>query len=197
MVKRLRTRLRAGAADQRAFSLIETMFTVVLLSVVLGAILSLSNAAQRVVPREEALAYSLRDAQVSLDKMTRQLRQAQAVTSATATSMDVNVPVRGVPGTVRRILFDCNEPHPTVAGLKQCISRTYVGATIGPKVTVIPRVTSASFTYSPAGATPPANPPKFAQLTLRVPASGERTKDGYTHAVFLDDGFYMRNLDNG
>lgn len=196
MVNGLRSRLRAGVADQRAFTLIETLFTAVMLTIVIGAILSLSDAAQKVVPREEALAFTVRDAKVALDAMTRQLRQAQAVTSASATSMDVSVPVRGAPGTVRRILFDCNEPHPTTAGLKQCISRTYAGAVIGPKVTLIPRVTSATFTYTPATATPPANPPKFAQLTLKVPASGERN-DGYSHSVFLDDGFYMRNLDNG
>ncbi len=196
MVTRLRATLRSGAADQRAFTLIETMLTAVMLTIILGAIISLSDAAQKVVPREEALAFTVRDAQVALDAMTRQLRQAQAVTAATATSMDVSVPVRGAPGTVRRILFDCNEPHPTTAGLKMCITRTYTGAVAGPKVTVIPRVTSATFTYTPAGATPPSNPPTFAQLTLKIPASGER-KDGYAHTVFLDDGFYMRNLDNG
>src|SRR5680860_1357553 len=106
-----------------------------------------------------------------------------------ATGMDVSVRIRGVD---RRVVFDCNEPHPSVAGLKQCVRYLITGGVPGPKITIVPRVSSAAFTYEPVGVTPP----KFVRLTLKVPATGERT-DGYTHKVFLDDGFYMRNLDNG
>ena len=50
---------------------------------------------------------------------------------------------------------------------------------------------TASFTYEPNSVSP-----TYVRLTLKVPAAGER-KDGYAHDIFLDDGFYMRNLDNG
>ena len=180
---------RLRAADQDGFTLIETMYTAVLLVVVLGASLSLTEGAQRVVPKDEERALTLHDSQVALSGMTEELRQAYTLNSTTATGMDVSVRIRGVN---RRVVFDCNEPHPSVAGLKQCVRYLITGGVPGPKSTIVPRVSSAAFTYEPVGVTPP----KFVRLTLKVPAAGERT-DGYTHKVFLDDGFYMRNLDNG
>ena len=125
MVTRLRARLRAGAADQRAFTLIETMFTAVILVVVLGGIMAASDAAERAVPKDEALAFSLRESQVALDRMTRELRQAHSLNSITATKMDANVRLRGVTSgagtTFRRVVFDCDVAAVGAPTLKRCV----------------------------------------------------------------------------
>jgi len=196
MVNRLRARLLPGVADQRGFSLIETMFAAVILIVVLGAILTASEAAQRVVPKDEALAFTLRDSQVALDRMTRELRQAYSINSNTATKMDANVRLRGVTGstgtTFRRVVYDCSIAVAGSPGIEQCVRyEVSTGGVAGPQETVVPRVRTASFSYEPSSAAP-----KYVRATLNVPATGER-KQGYAHDVFLDAGFYMRNLDNG
>jgi len=161
-----------------------------LLTIVLGAIFALADFAQRSVPRDEALAFSIRDAQVALDRATRELRQAYVFSaSPTAIRMDVRVPVMGSTGSSRRVVFDCNQAHPKISALRQC-ARWVVSGTgsYGPKAVVIPDVVNAKFTYEPPTS------PRYARLTVNVPAAGDRVK-GYAHSVFLDDGFYMRNLD--
>lgn len=186
MGSRIRAELRRRAHEQRGVSLIEVMITAALLSLILTAILSLSENAQRLIPKQEALAFTLRDSEVALDRMTRELRHAYALNSATATGMDVSVRIRGVN---RRVAFDCNQPHQSVSGLKRCVRRVYSGATPGPMETVIPKVESATFTYEPPGIIPP----RFVRINLKVPAAGDRA-DGHPFDISLDTGIYLRNL---
>ena len=163
--------------------------TISLLTVVLTAILSLSETSQRLYPKDEQWAASLRESQVGLHAITRELRQAYVLNSYTASSIDAQLRVNG---TNRRVVFDCNSAHPSVPGLKQCIRYEVTGTGPGPSRVMVPQVSQATFTYEPAA---PA-PPKFVRAKLRVPAKGALAK-GHSHSIVLDDGVYMRNLDNG
>lgn len=174
--------------EQRGFTLVEGLVTASLMTVILAAVLSLGETSQKLAPRDEERAFTLRDAQVGLSGMTRELRQSYTLNSYTATSMDVLVRTGGAS---RRVVYDCNQTHPTQPTMKRCSRWEIVGGNPTTKVPVVPLVSAASFTYEPAGTTPPW----YVRMKLDIPAKGDRS-NGYKHKVVLDDGFYMRNLDD-
>lgn len=181
--------LRRLRSETSGFTLVEMMVTAAMLSVILSAILSLTATSEKLAPRDQEWAFTLRDSQVALHGMTRELRHTYQLNSATSTSIDATVQANG---SAKRVVYDCNQPHPTDPSLKQCVRYVINGATVGPKIPIIPAVKSAAFSYEPVG----SNPPKFVRVTLRIPAAGDR-KDGFRHDIVLDDGIYLRNLDGG
>lgn len=182
-------RLREAGRDETGFTLIEQLVTMVVLVVVLGAVLALFETTAKIAPRDQERAHSIRDAQVGLDRMGRELRQAYAVNAATPNLLDVNVTIRG---QSRRVLYDCNRPR--------CVRRQGApGADLsglGGEVVIDRLLNGVSgepvFTYSPPGAFPPAH----VEARVRVPAAGERA-DGHPHSVVLDDGLALRNISLG
>ena len=64
--------------EEAGYSLIELMIVASMMVVVLGAVLSLGDAAQRSTPKDLERAHAIRDTQVGLHRMTRELRQAHA-----------------------------------------------------------------------------------------------------------------------
>src|SRR3712207_5719880 len=73
MVRRLLSRLRT---DQSGFTLVEQLVVAGGLIIIVGAIAGLMEVAQRVTPQDTARAHEVRDAQVGLDRMMRELRHA-------------------------------------------------------------------------------------------------------------------------
>lgn len=195
MVARLMAWLRCALADARGFTLIETLLASVMLIVVVGAILTAAESGQRVVAKDEALAVSLADSQVALDRMTRELRQTVSFNSKTATSIDANVRVRGTTTAgvaAVRVVYDCGVAVSGEPGIERCVRVQYTsGGVAGPQVPIVPRVRTADFTYEPNSTSP-----TYVRMTLKVPSRDGRSK-GYDHDISLDDGFYMRNFDNG
>ncbi len=179
---------RDGVQSETGFTLVEVMLTASILAVVLGAILSLSETSQKLAPRDQEWAFTLRDGQVALHGMTRELRGTYVLNTPGATSVDATVQSNG---SSKRVVYDCGQPHPTDPALKQCVRYVIAGGVPGPKTLVIPQVKSASFTYEPA--TGPAN---FVRIKLQIPAAGDRA-DGHKHSFTLDDGIYLRNLESG
>jgi type II secretory pathway pseudopilin PulG len=177
--------LRRIAGGESGFTLIETVAVTGLLAVVMAAVLTLAETSQRIAPRDRERAHVIRESQLGLHRMTRELRQSYALLSWSETSIEARVLVNG---TATRVVYDCNQQHPTDTSLKRC-ARWVVqsnGATT-PKIPVVDRILSGSFAYEGGP------PPEYAQVTVTVPAKGE-LKEGYAHKVVLDDGFYMRNL---
>jgi prepilin-type N-terminal cleavage/methylation domain-containing protein len=174
------------AKQQRGFTLIETLVAASLMTVLLGAVLSMSATSQKIAPKDQERAYGLQDAQTGLYSMTRELRQSYGINAITATQMDVNVRKGGV---AKRVVYDCNQTSAKVATMKQCSRWEVVGGIAGTKVPVVPIISSATFTYTPSSGTP-----TFVQVKINIPAKGE-LKIGDRHTLVLDDGFYMRNLD--
>jgi Tfp pilus assembly protein PilW len=182
--------LRRISGEERGFTLVELVAAALLLTMILGAILALSVTADKVGPRDQERAFAIRDSQVGLARMTRELRQTYQIISRTSTSMTAQVHTGGI---TRRVVYDCNQNHPTDTGLKQCVRYTVSGGVNSASVVIVPRVISAAFTYEPVGAATP----KYVRILLQVPSKGDRKTDGHKHRIVLDDGFYMRNLDNG
>ena len=176
---------RNAARDESGFSLIELLVAATLMVVVFGAALALFDTTARIAPKDQERAHAIRDAQVGLHRMTRELRQADAVYAATATLVDVQLTIGGVS---TRVVYDCNRPR--------CVRRA--GAGTGPPAgqgeLVLERLRNGTsqepvFRYSPPGALPPNS----VDVSVIVPASGDRG-DGHRHSVVLEDGLALRNV---
>lgn len=193
---------RRPARDEAGFALVELLIVAALLGVVLFAVLSLLDAAVRVEARDQERAHAVREAQVGLDRMTRELRQAYRVVATGPSYVTVHVRLGGQDTQVH---YRCDRPHPDLAsnphddGYRRCRRvEALVGAALpaidtGP--IVIDRVLNGSaappdsvFTFSPS-----AISPTYIRARIEVPARGER-EEGIEHKVVLDDGFFMRNL---
>ena len=181
--------LREGIVrGERGFTSIELLVAAAVGIVVLGAILSLFETTARIAPKDVERGHAIREAQVGLHRMVRELRQAYAVNATTPTFIDVNVTIGGQD---RRVSYECERPR--------CLRREgNPGSDLAtaPTEVVVDRLLNGSaadpvFTYSPA-----TFPPAHVEAKIVVPAAGER-RDGYRHRVVLDDGFDLRNLNLG
>jgi type II secretory pathway pseudopilin PulG len=187
---------RDPRAGEAGYSLIELMAVVSLLLVIVGAVLALAETAQRVAPRDQERAHAIREGQVGLHAMTKHLRQAYLLHSATAYAMDVSILQAGV---VKRYSYECDQAHPTVATYNRCYRYEVVGGVKGSGTVVIDRIlngpagtgaTNPVFTYE----TNSSGVVTYAEAAVDVPARGGRV-NGHAHKIALYDGFYMRNLD--
>ena len=191
----------AARRGEAGYALTELLLVSSLLAIVLGAILALGETTQRITPRDTERAHVIREAQVGLHGMTRQLRQAADMTvppheAATASTLDVTLR----DGT--RYSFECDEPHPTHAGYNRCVRFPF--DTNGVKQTSQGMVVIDRVLNGPAGtgATNPifqyeknlAGIVTYLRVVIHVPAKGD-LKDGHDYDVVLEDGVYMRNLD--
>jgi prepilin-type N-terminal cleavage/methylation domain-containing protein len=173
--------LRRISGGERGFTLLEVVITATILAFIVFAILAISDNTTKHAVQDQERAHVIREAQVGLHRMTRELRQAYTINSNTATAMNVQVLVNG---TGTQVSYDCGVVHPDDSSLRRCV-RT-VGAD---SVVVIDRINPGTvFTYDTY------SPPRYVQSRVSVPAKGERVS-GHPSSVVLDDGFYMRNLD--
>lgn len=189
--RRLSSICRRGRCEQSGFTIIEVLVVATTLSFVLIALLSLSETTQKLAPKDQERAHVLRESQVGLHRMTRELRQAYDMTSWGAYTMDVNVKANGVD---KRVVYKCDEPHPTDTAFYRCVRYEILGnGSATPKETVIDRVAKTTvFTYP----TLKNGKPLYVTAKVEVPSKGDRP-DGFKYRDVLDDGFYLRNRDLG
>jgi Tfp pilus assembly protein PilX len=156
-----------------------------LLVVVLGAILALGETTQRIAPKESERAHVIREAQVGLHRMTRELRHAYEAPTVSGATMQANV--RALGGATRTVRYDCDEAHPTDPAYTRCLRQVLSGGTWSTGEVVIDRVLNGTAVFS-------LTPPDYVGATVEVAARGG-LEDGHDHRIVLEDGFYMRNLD--
>lgn len=173
-------------------ALAEVLVTLVTFTFVMGAILSLLEGAIKQAPKEEERALALREAQVGLHRMTRELRQAYKVLDAQPKSMYVLI-ARSTPPDIH-VKYDCDIVHPANAAYRRCVRwEAPVGTELPlsePGEVVIDRgLSEVNFTYTPSPLTP-----NYVQVHIKVPQKGERVA-GYNSNFVLNDGFYLRNTD--
>ena len=171
---------------EAGFALTELIVVMALLTVVLGAILSVVEHTTRISSEDQERAHAIRDVQVELDGVVREARQAFRVNPSTATRLDVSVHRAG---QTRRVVFDCSVAHPTLPDTRRCVRQEVLaGGTLSPARTAVDRIRNTTvFTYTPAtGAT------DHVGVAVEVPASGER-REGRRHLIRLHDGFAVRN----
>jgi type II secretory pathway pseudopilin PulG len=171
---------RGGEAG---YALTELLLVASLLAIVLGAILALGETSQRIAPRESERALVIREAQVGLHRMTRELRHAYEAPAVTGATIQANV-VAG--GSTRTVRYACNVTHPSNPAYTRCLRYVVVGGTPGTGEVIIDRVLNGSSVFTLTSS-------NYVRALVEVGAKGDLAK-GYDHRVVLDDGFYMRNV---
>jgi hypothetical protein len=171
-------------------TLAELLVGMLVMSIVLIAMLGLLDAAVKTAPRDEERANSIREGQVGLHVMTRELREANKVWTPGKTQIYVNI------GDDKHVLYDCGAVHPDDPNQRQCLRwEAAVGDELpldqAGQVVVERRLPGDVFTYEPNLINP-----TFVKVQIQVPQAGER-EDGYHANLVLDDGFYLRNTDVG
>jgi hypothetical protein len=188
--------MRRLAPDQSGtISLIELIVVSMLLVMVLSVTLFVLNGTAKRVPREQERAHSIREVQVGLHRMTRELRQAYSVNGTGYTYMDVNV---SIGGQNRRVRYDCSVPaaDPLYRTCVRYEAPAGQELPVGGLVVIDRLLNGTSDEQGRVFYADHPLTPTFARARVEVPAKGE-LKQGFAHKVVLDDGFYMRNLKLG
>ncbi len=193
--------LKLGAArlvrDQSGYSLPELLTVMAVLPIVLSAVLLFTEKAQLSANNDTERSHTIRETQVGLDRMTRELRQAHTLVGPLS-----GYRVEFYVGALNtRVVHDCNEADPADAALKRCV-RYEIAAdgTETARKPLIGRVVNQAsgaastpvFTYTPTPGDPTTA--KHVQVKVEVNARGAR-KEGYRYRVVLDDGVHLRNRD--
>ena len=188
MVRSLLTRL---IREEDGFTLTEQLVVAGGMSVILAAILGLSEVAIKQAPQDRERVHAVRDAETALAKMTRELRTAHAITiqpfKATASIYRS--------GATITVTYDCSATP--VDGLRKCV-RTQSGSGPSSSVTAIDRVANGTsrpvFTATTRADADGIPWTTYVRALIEVPSRGE-LKAGADARIALDDGFYLRNVD--
>ena len=184
MVHSLVSRLRRG---EDGFTLVEQLVVMIGLTVIVAAILGVMDVASKVTPSDTERAHQVREAQVGMDRMVRELRQSYAITvSGAGNIVEADVATRNRDYRVR---YDCSGVSP-----RRCV-RTEPGG--GAAVQdVINHVSNPSdrpvFTAAQRDGTSGTT---YVRAAVEVRASGSRKTGAHSHRVVLEDGFFLRNRD--
>ena len=181
--------------------MIELVLVASMVAVKLTAMLSLTDTTNKTTPKDTERAEVIRESQVGMHRMTRELRQAYDVdmSDSNAWRMHVAVAVNGVP---TQVIYDCSEVDPANSAHRRCMrwSQSASGST-GPEPVVKHVVLTAPagggtpepvFNYTYKGTNPK---PVYVSVNLKLAVSGGLSGGGYKYRLALDDGFYLRNVD--
>jgi hypothetical protein len=171
---------RSGRSGEGGYAAIELLVVASLLSIVLGAILVLAETTQRIAPKESERALVIREAQVGLHRMTRELRHALPTPTVTGSRMQAQVLTSS--GT-QVVSYECDHDHPSDSEYTRCV-RVAGGKT----ELIVDRVLNGTSVFSlPEGA-------DYVRVAVEVAARGD-LPNGYDHRIVLDDAIYLRNVD--
>jgi prepilin-type N-terminal cleavage/methylation domain-containing protein len=202
--------VHARGCEERGWTLVELLITVLILGVVMAAVLTLFNATVGQAARDQEWAHTVSATQAGLNRMTRELRQAQTGTitisngSAASAGNTIVAQVRlgNGAGTATWVRYDCTATSSFSSSLSKCTRQTSTAATVSSwtGITAVPaidpvRITSTSCTTATS---PPCifagTGPNYS-VTIRVPSSGTRKAfAGHGHDFTFSDGIYGRNL---
>ena len=185
--------LRARARVEAGFTLIELLVAMGLLLVILGAVLALLDSSNTIAARDQERTHAIREAQVGVQAMTKELRQAYSMVSNTPYLIEVHVWKNGADHDVT---YDCTGTSSAGPPLGQCVRYETTGSGQGTASVVVARLFNNAgsgrppvFTYTANG----SGHTTYATVHVESPSKGER-QQGYGHRVTFDDGFFLRNL---
>jgi len=185
--------LRRIRREESGWTLIELTISSMLLLVILVAVLALLDSANKLAPADSERAHDLREAQVGVYGMTRELRQAYSLVSNSSYTIEAHVWVNGADHDVT---YDCTGNSSADTNLGQCIRYETTAGVRGPSTVVIDRLVNKpgsgmapvfSYRTNSTGKT------TYGSAHVEVPAKGARVT-GAKYRIALDDAFYMRNL---
>ena len=166
--------------DQSGFTLVELLVAMpIALLVVFAALLVLDTAVPYELRTREH-AQALRDQEVGLERMTRELRQATSFTFLTSQKVEFDVHIRSAaPPGLQSIRYDCSSGD-------HCLRlEGSVGGTVSPPGTVIVDALVNPDVFQPE---PDFVNPRYLGVVARVRISEDR------RPITLRDGVDLRNL---
>jgi prepilin-type N-terminal cleavage/methylation domain-containing protein len=180
-------------SDERGFTLIELLVATALFLIVLGAALALLDTSNNVAASDQERTHAIRDTQVGVYQMTRELRQAYQLVQASSHKIEVHVWENAADHDVT---YDCTGTSSAGPPLGQCVRYETTGSGQTPATTIVDRLVNAPSSGRPpvfAYTTNGSGHTTYATVHIESPAKGERAQ-GYGYRVVFDDGFFMRNL---
>src|SRR4051812_16561279 len=130
--------------EEGGFTLVELLVAAGLMLIVVGAALALLDSSNTIAARDQERTHAIREAQVGVQSMTRELRQAFSIVSSSPYAIEVHV-VRG--GADHDVTYDCTGTSSAGPPLGQCVRYETSGSGQGS-----PRRSSTGSSTSPAPA---------------------------------------------
>jgi type II secretory pathway pseudopilin PulG len=184
-----RSRLRAPLGDERGFTLIELLTVMATLIVVLLASLAMFEVVQRTQPEISERNDAIQTAQIEMERLVQDLRQAYDVVTATSTTLTVltydnkATCASATAGDSRA----CRVTYTCASGTCTRTAAESDGSAPGTARTLLDGLASdAVFTYSPSTSSPTT---VFVRLEMESDdgAAGE-------DLITLEEGVTMRNV---
>ena len=179
---------RALARDESGVTLVELLTASVLALIVIGAGVMVFTASIRSQPKASARSAQIQDARTTMERATREVRQATGLatgTVATAQQLSVLTYVKSATcgGSSASAATLCRVTYTCTAGICMRTERNPDGTGSAPAEQVVSGLSSSDvFGYEP-----PSSPdPDYITLTLAFPA------DGGDDAITLQDAVALR-----
>ena len=176
---------------QQGFALVELMLVAAMLSVVLGAVLMFLDTAGQVAPRQQERGHAIRQGQVGLERMTRELRQgstATLVANGTA-SQEVRfttwVRPGGAAAVQRQVVYRCSYQTDECWRHEGAVGAAWDSLPATDRLAV--GVQNDPTTQPVFSGTPDAAAPKYVGVLLALGSQGS------SQPFYLRDGVRLRN----
>jgi prepilin-type N-terminal cleavage/methylation domain-containing protein len=178
---------RHGRDGEAGFSLIELLMVLLLLTLVMGASLSLLEKTWRQTPRDLEWNYAMQDTRTAMYRMTRELRQATNLSLISGYRVSGDVVLNG---QTQHVLWQCD------IGITCTRSATVAPAAAPAQgaggVVMIRNVQNTTLSPQVPVFSQPAT--TFLQVVVKVRAAGAVNAGSASHTVTFTDGFDGRNL---
>lgn len=186
---RIPARLRAGGQD--GFTLVELLVAMGASLAVAAGSLALLDLAAPLADRELQRQVAVGEGRSGLERMIRELRNADIVNATSATLIDVNTPT---PSGPQRVVYQCNSAFQAVQ-YRQCVRYSGpVGGAVSGGVVVVERLINGTTSQPVFTYVPDKIRPRLVRAQIVLPASGGPAP-GYMHRIVIRDAAFLRNLD--
>lgn len=186
-IRRMLPRVRG----EDGFTLMELLVAMGLSMLITGGALTLLQIAAPQSDRELQRQVAVGEARSGLERMIREIRNADSVNATSATLIDVNTPT---PSGSQRVVYQCNSAFQVVQ-YRQCVRYSGpVGGAVSNGIVVVERLINGTTSQPVFTYVPDRIRPRVVRTQLVVPASGGPAP-GYEHRVVLRDAAFLRNLD--
>lgn len=173
---------------ESGYTLVELLIGITMMLIVVGAGFTLLQIVMRSEPEIRAVNSSIQDGQIAAERMTRELRQAFAVNSATPNSVSVDTYLQqstscAGPGGTAETARECRVVYTCGSGSCTRTVSEVNGAAPATATAVTGLTNSNVFSYSPSATAPTA-------ITLTLQLAGDAPDD----AITISDGVVLRNV---
>ena len=183
----MRTRMRGEAG----FTLGELLTAMGIMLVVAAGALTLVDIAAPQADRELQREVAVSEGRSGLERMLREVRNADVVNATSPTLIDVNTPT--VSGS-QRVVYQCSAAFQAVT-YRQCVRYSGpVNGSVSNGSVVVERLINGTTSQPVFTYVPDRIRPRLVRVQLVLPASGGPAP-GYIHRVVFRDAAFLRNLD--